>query len=94
MLDLAAVGTPEEGKWGIAIAKEMDGLELLCVFDYHDPVKTRFKRSEGWQFAPMHMIFDVKADGRYKARLCVGGNVLDCDDYTTFSSTIQDISSY
>jgi hypothetical protein len=49
MLDLAAVGTPEEGKWGIAIAKEMDGLELLCVFDYHDPVKTRFKRSEGWQ---------------------------------------------
>jgi hypothetical protein len=40
----------------------------------------------------MHMVFDIKADGRFKARLCVGGNVVDCDDYTTFSSTIKDIS--
>ena len=90
--DLASVGTPQEGKWGAAITKEMDGLERLRVFEYHDPVSTRFNRSEGWQFAPMHMVFDIKADGRYKARLCVGGNVLDCDDYTTFSSTIKDIS--
>jgi hypothetical protein len=35
--------------------------------------------------------FDIKADGRYKARLCVRGNVLDCDNYTTFWSTIKDI---
>ncbi len=40
----------------------------------------------------MHMVFDIKADGQFKARLCVGGNVVDCDNYTTFSSTIKDIS--
>jgi hypothetical protein len=62
MLDLAAVGTPLEGKWGIAIAKEIDGLERLRVFNYHDPATTRFHCLEGWQFAPMHMIFDVIAD--------------------------------
>ena len=89
--DRKAVGTPLEGKWATAVTKEMDGLERLCVFDYHPP-NTRFNRKDGWQFAPMHMIFDIKADGRYKARLCVGGNVLDCSAHTTYSSTIQDVS--
>jgi hypothetical protein len=91
ILDQQAIGTPLEGKWATAVTKEMDGLERLCVFDYHPP-NTRFSRKDGWQFAPMHMIFDIKADGRYKARLCVGGNVLDVSAHTTYSSTIQDIS--
>jgi hypothetical protein len=46
MQDLANVGTPLEGKWGAAIAKEMDGLERLRVFDYHNPTTTDFKRLE------------------------------------------------
>jgi hypothetical protein len=66
--------------------------EVPFHFDYHNPTTTHFKRSEGWHFARMHMVFDIKADGRFKARLCVGGNVVDCDNYTTFSSTIKDIS--
>jgi hypothetical protein len=70
-----------------AVTKEMDGLQQLCVFDFHSP-NTRFSRNNGWQFAPMHMIFDIKADGRFKAGLCVGGNVLDCSEHTTYSSTI------
>jgi hypothetical protein len=81
MQDLANVGTPLEGKWGAAIAKEMDGLERLRVFDYHNPTTTHFKQSEGWQFAPMHNLFNIKADGRFKAQLCAGGNVVDCDNY-------------
>ena len=91
ILDQKAIGTPLEGKWAEAVMKEMDGLERLCVFDFHSPDK-RFNRTDGWQFAPMHMIFDIKADGRFKARLCVGGNVLDVSTHTTYSSTIQDIS--
>eukprot|EP00980_Cylindrotheca_fusiformis_P010182 scaffold2267_cov92-Cylindrotheca_fusiformis.AAC.1 len=91
LMDKNAIGTDTEGKWAAAIAKEMDGLERLRVFDFHPPSK-RFERSNGWQFAPMHMIFDIKADGRYKARLCVGGNVLDCENHVTYSSTIKDIT--
>ena len=91
LLDQKAIGTPREGKWAEAVAKEMDGLQRLCVFDFHPPDK-RFDRKDGWQFAPMHMIFDIKADGRFKARLCVGGNVLDVSTHTTYSSTIQDLS--
>jgi hypothetical protein len=40
----------------------------------------------------MHMIFDIKADGSFKAGLCVRGNVLDCSTPTTYSSTIQDVA--
>jgi hypothetical protein len=91
LLDQKAIGTSLEGKWAEAVTKEMDGLQRLCVFEYHSP-DTRFNRKDGWQFAPMHMIFDIKADGRFKARLCVGGNVLDVSTHTTYSSTIQDVS--
>ena len=78
-------------KWADAIAKEMSGLERLRVFEFHSSSHV-FKRADGWQFAPLHMIFDVKHDGRYKARLVCGGNVLDSSRFTTYSSTIQNIS--
>ena len=39
------------------------------------------------------MIFDIKQqDMRYKARLVVGGHVIDSSDYTTYSSIIENIS--
>jgi hypothetical protein len=44
-------------------------------------------------FPAFHMIFDSIADGRFKARLCVGGNILDCSTHTMYSSTIQDRSA-
>lgn len=91
LLDKAAIGTALEGKWAEAIQKEMKSLDDLKVFQYH-PYTTNFDRTEGWQFAPMHMIFDIKHDGRYKARLCVGGNVLDMSGYETFSSTVKDLT--
>jgi hypothetical protein len=41
----------------------------------------------------MHMIFDIKQqDMRYKARLVVGGHVIDLLDYTTYSSVIENLS--
>lgn len=79
-------------KWADAIAKEMLGLEQLGVFKYHTPNQV-FTKSEGWQYAPMHMIFTVKQqDLRHKARLVVGGHVIDSSKHMTYSSTIQDLS--
>ena len=41
----------------------------------------------------MHMIFDIKQqDMRYKARLVMGGNVVDSSKYSTFLSTIENLS--
>ena len=74
------------------VAKEMKGLERLSVFIFKPPNFT-CKKSDGWQYAPMHMIFDIKQqDMRYKARLVMGGNVVDPSKYSTFSSTIENLS--
>ena len=80
-------------KWGDAIAKEMNCLIHLDVFSFHPP-NTRFLKQDGWQWAPLHMIFDIKReDHRYKARLVIGGNVINSSQHTTYSSTVQDIST-
>jgi Reverse transcriptase (RNA-dependent DNA polymerase) len=78
--------------WADAIFKEMAGLHRLNVFKFHAP-NYKCDKNEGWQFAPMHMIFDIKQqDMRYKARLVVGGHVLDSSDYNTYSSVIENLS--
>lgn len=79
-------------RWAEAIAKEMNALHRLDCFEFVDPSR-KFTRDEGWQFAPMRMIFDIKQeDLRHKARFVVGGHVVDSSSHTTYSSTISDIS--
>ena len=68
----------------------MTALEKLGVFQLYLS-KTKFKKRGGWKCVPMHMIFDVnKEDLRRKARLLVGGHVVDFTENTTYSSTIKD----
>ena len=79
-------------KWADAIAKEMNGLERLGVFAFHHP-DTKFTKTEGWQYAPLRMIYEIKQqDLRHKARLVVGGHVVDASSHVVYSSTIKDIS--
>lgn len=78
--------------WSDAIAKEMTSLLKLNVFKFHSSTH-KCSKHEGWSFAPMHMIFDIKReDLRYKARLVIGGHVIDSSSHNTYSSTVQDIS--
>ena len=42
--------------WADSIVKEMTALNRLSCFKYYEKGK-RFSRSDGWQYAPMHMIF-------------------------------------
>eukprot|EP00957_Ditylum_brightwellii_P137363 10472438-Ditylum_brightwellii.AAC.1 len=69
----------------------MSVLDRLSVFKYHTPDK-KFSKEEGWQYASMHMIFNIKHNLRHKACFVVGGHVVDSLKHTTFSSTVQDIS--
>jgi hypothetical protein len=80
-----------DNKWGEAIANKIDALERLNFFEYYEASK-RFWREEGWQFAPMQMIFDIKQDLRRKARFVVGGHIIDSLQHNTYSSTVKDIS--
>ena len=66
--------------------------EKLGVFQLYPP-KNNFEKKCGWQYAPMHMLFDVKQqDLRHNSRLVVGGHVVDSMDHTTYSSTIKYVS--
>jgi ribosomal protein L37E len=79
-------------KWADAIAKEMTALNRLDVFEYKSPSHA-CNESDGWHFAPMHMIVDIKQqDLQHKARLVCGGHVIDLLGHVTYSSTIKDIS--
>jgi hypothetical protein len=82
----------KNNKWGDAIAKEMSALDKLNCFRYHGPGK-KFAKKEGWQYASVHMIYDIKqADLRHKARLVVGGHMIDSTMHTTYSSNVHNMS--
>ena len=44
---------------------------------------------EGYTNIPVHFVFDVKVDGRHKARLCAGGDHTNPDTSKIFSSVVS-----
>ena len=76
-------------KWKQAIDKEMKEMEDNQWFQFKPP-GTKMNKEEGWQFSPLHMSFDIKKeDLMHKARLVVGGHVIDASDHMTYTSTVQ-----
>ena len=61
-------------RWAEAIHKEMKGLQDHKTFAFLNPGEAA---PTGYQFAPLRMIFTVKQDLRCKARLVIGGHVID-----------------
>ena len=56
------------------------------------PLSLRKAREKGFQFAPLRMIFDVKVDLRRKARLVIGGNVINSTGHEVYESTMKSVS--
>ena len=78
--------------WREATMKEIKSLLELDVFKFHLP-GIIFTKDEGWQYAPLHMIFTIKQQYlRHKARLVAGGNVVDASMYLTSNSMVQILS--
>ncbi|MGH3056398.1 MAG: reverse transcriptase domain-containing protein, partial [Gaiellaceae bacterium] len=73
--------------WAEAMSKEMTGRH--GCFEFHD---SDFKVSPDYQCAPLCMIFTVKSGGRHKARLVIGGHVVDASHLMSYSSVVQGIS--
>jgi Reverse transcriptase (RNA-dependent DNA polymerase) len=75
--------------WVDAINKEIGTLLELECFTFLDP---DYKPGPEYQFAPLRMIFEVKQDGRKKARLTIGGHVVDSHGISTRSTVVKTIS--
>ena len=53
------------------------------------PGDTVLKKIDGWQFAPLRMIMEIKRDLRRKSRLVIGGHVTDASGYDCYAATIR-----
>ncbi len=75
--------------WADAIKKEIDSLLALECFSFHHP---GYKPNSEYQFAKLSMIFEVKQDGRRKARLVAGGHMIDPMGINSRSTVVKGIS--
>ena len=76
-------------KWRDAIELEVSSLLALSCFDFMPPGS---KPKAGYQFVPMHLVFDVKNTGRHKARMVAGGHLVDTTGVYSHSSVVKSIS--
>jgi len=72
--------------WADAMDKDMNELMKMETFIILDD---KSKLSEGYKYIPVHFVFDVKVDGRHKARLCAAGDHTNPDTSKVFSSVVS-----
>jgi hypothetical protein len=73
-------------KWKVAMKTEIDSIQGHGTFLFLPPGS---KPPEGYQEAPLRMIFTVKADLRRKARLVAGGHMINADGHSSYSSVVR-----
>ena len=72
--------------WQKAMDKEMRVMATNKVFR----MLPRGERApKGYQFAPLHMVYDVKEGGIGKARFVAGGHVVDSSKYAVYASVLK-----
>ena len=76
-------------QWSNAIKKEIASLLALNCFSFHAP---GYKPSSDYQFAKLSMIFEVKQDGRRKARLVAGGHTVEPMGINPRTTVVKGIS--
>jgi hypothetical protein len=89
---LAIDGREKSNLWKEAICKEIGTLMSMGTFKIltKQDKNTYIKQS---QYAPLRMIFDVKQDLRRKARLVIGGHVVDATGYDVYASNMKTVSA-
>ena len=66
-------------QWHDATIREIEALMGQDMFAYLND-NAKLLKGKGFKFCPLRMIFDIKQDGCRKARLVIGGHVLDSTD--------------
>ena len=80
-------GFAEEDSWHCAIKKELSQINEYNVF--RSPAKG--ERLDKHTRIPYHIVFDVKFDGRKKARLVAGGNHTDPPREDIYSGVVEQL---
>ena len=75
--------------WADAIALEIDALMRMRTLNFpknnHERAQMALDiKTHGYQYAATWIVFDVKANGRRKARLVIGGHMVDSDNLDKF----------
>jgi len=76
----------QDNKWKEAMEKDISSMREHKTFEFLHPDASP---PEGYQCAPLRMIFDVKSDLRRKARLVVGGHKVDVSNQNSYSSVVK-----
>ena len=72
--------------WQEAIQKEID---QICEYNTFKPQPGMKQAPPEYQFIRLHFVFDVKFDGRRKARLVAGGHMTFVPDGEAYSSVVS-----
>jgi hypothetical protein len=78
--------------WAEAIRREIKALWEMGTFELIDKAQLQAKQGS-FQYAPLRMIYDVKQDLRRKARLVIGGHVIDSSGTEVYASNMKTISA-
>ena len=74
--------------WQEAVQKEIVALVHHKCFEFKS---TRFKPSADYQYAPLHLVYDIKSDLHYKACLVVQGHRVDPNGLSTRATVVKGI---
>ena len=75
--------------WQDAVEKEISALIHHGCFRFEKP---GYKLPDEYQYAPLHLVFEVKQDLRRKMRLVILGNKVDSCGLSTRATVVKGIS--
>ena len=75
--------------WQDAVKKEISALIYHRCFEFKNP---GYKPPSDYQFAHMRLVYDVKPDGRCKARLVIRGDRIDPRGLSTRATVVKTVS--
>jgi hypothetical protein len=76
----------KSSKWADATQLELDLMDSYNVFKDHGPDAST---PEGYKVIRVHLIYDVKHDGRHRARLVADGHLTDLPTDSVYSGVIS-----
>jgi hypothetical protein len=79
--------------WQDAIRKEVGALMEMETFKLIPSETKASMRQKGYQMLPLRCIFDIKQDGRRKARIVIGGHLVDSSGYDAYAGNMKSISA-
>ena len=75
-------------KWGEAVTYEIDMFHENDVFKVHGH-SSKVDPPEGYKKIRMHFVFDIKHDGRHRARLVADGNLTEVPLESVYSGVVS-----